>query len=482
MRTFDYDVIIAGGGVTGCAIARELSRYALDICLLEREEDVCSGTSKANSAIVHAGFDAAPGSMKAQMNVAGSRLMPDLAQELDVPFRQNGSMVLCLSPDDRPALEALYRRGLTNGVEGLSLLTGEEARALEPHLTQAVAGALLASSGGIVCPFELTAALAENARANGAEVRCLEPVEALERRGEGWTVTTGRGALTSRWVVNAAGLAAGRIHGMACPDHLEIIPRRGEYLLLDKSAGSHVTRTIFQLPGRYGKGVLVTPTVHGNLLAGPTAEDIADGADTATTAAGLALVRERAALGVADIPFGAVITSFAGNRAHSSRGDFLLSETAPGFFDAAGIESPGLSAAPAIGRYVAERIASALGAALRPDFDPIRRAIPRPAQMPDRERAALIREDPRYGDIVCRCEQVSEGEILEAIRRGARSLDGVKRRVRAGMGRCQGGFCTPRVLEILARELGISPDEVCKNRPGSRLLTGTMGEADHENH
>ena len=193
-------------------------------------------------------------------------------------------------------------------------------------------------------------------------------------------------------------------------------------------------------------------------------------------------MRERAALGVADIPFGAVITSFAGNRAHSSRGDFLLSETAPGFFDAAGIESPGLSAAPAIGRYVAERIASALGAALRPDFDPIRRAIPRPAQMPDRERAALIREDPRYGDIVCRCEQVSEGEILEAIRRGARSLDGVKRRVRAGMGRCQGGFCTPRVLEILARELGISPDEVCKNRPGSKLLTGTMGEADHENH
>ena len=182
MRTFDYDVIIAGGGVTGCAIARELSRYALDICLLEKEEDVCSGTSKANSAIVHAGFDAAPGSMKAQMNVAGSCLMPDLAQELDVPFRQNGSMVLCLSPDDRPALEALYRRGLTNGVEGLSLLTGEEARALEPHLTQAVAGALLASSGGIVCPFELTAAVAENARANGAEGRCLEPVEALERQ------------------------------------------------------------------------------------------------------------------------------------------------------------------------------------------------------------------------------------------------------------------------------------------------------------
>lgn len=479
MRQFDYDIIIIGGGVIGCAAARELSRYALRICLLEKEEDVCSGTSKANSAIVHAGFDALPGSMKARMNVSGSRLMPALARELDVPFRRNGSMVVSFSPADRPALEALLRRGEANGVEGLRLLTGDEARALEPHLTEAVAGALLAPTGGIVCPFELTAALAENAQENGAELRFLEEAAAIAPIPEGYAVTTNRGTLTGRCVVNAAGLYADEIHNQICRDSLTITPRRGEYLLLDRTAGAHVSRTIFQLPGAGGKGVLVTPTVHGNLLVGPTAEDLEDKGCLAATAQGLEEVRQKAAMAVKDIPFSAVITSFAGNRARGSRGDFLLAESAPGFFDAAGIESPGLSAAPAIGRYVAALAAARLGASPRPDFNPVRRAIPRPSQMEDGERAALIRAHPSYGEIVCRCEQISAGEIEEAARRGARSLDGVKRRVRAGMGRCQGGFCTPRVMEILARETGAAVPEICKNRPGSALLTGRMEEADH---
>lgn len=477
-----YDVLIIGCGITGAAAAFALSRYRLSIAVLERENDVSMGATKANSAILHAGYDPEPGTLMARLNLRGVELARPLCRDLDVPYRACGSLVAAFSPEERAVLEALCERGKSNGVPGLELLTGAEARTLEPELSEAVIAALHAPSAAVCSPWEYCLALAETAVRNGADLRLETAVTGLQRTEAGWRVQTDRGTFEARFVVNAAGVSADAVHDMAAPHAFDILPVRGQYFLLDKSEGVRVSRVIFQTPTAQGKGVLVAPTVHGNLLAGPTAEDIADGADTATTAAGLALVRERAALGVADIPFGAVITSFAGNRAHSSRGDFLLSETAPGFFDAAGIESPGLSAAPAIGRYVAERIASALGAALRPDFDPIRRAIPRPAQMPDRERAALIREDPRYGDIVCRCEQVSEGEILEAIRRGARSLDGVKRRVRAGMGRCQGGFCTPRVLEILARELGISPDEVCKNRPGSRLLTGTMGEADHENH
>lgn len=482
MANVNWDAVIIGGGVVGCAIARELSRYDLSICLLEKEEDVCSGTSKANSAIVHAGFDAKPGSLKAKMNVRGSRMMSSLAMELDFHYEQNGAFVLCFSEDDLPQLHALQERGIQNGVEDLRILTGDELRKYEPNVSDAVVAALHAPTSAIVCPFGLTIALAENACENGVVFRINEQVKNICTVDGHYEIHTSRDVLHSRCVINAAGVYADEINNMVSARKLSICPRKGEYLLLDREVGNHVSTTIFQLPGKYGKGVLVTPTVHGNLLIGPSARDIDDKADTATTRMDMADVMQKSALSVREIPYNRVITSFSGLRAGEAGGDFVLGETqdAPGFFNAAGIESPGLSSAPAIGEYIAAVAADWLHAAKKKNFNPKRKGIVNLAGMPVEDRAELIRQNPLYGRIVCRCEQISEGEIIDAIRRpvGAVSLDGVKRRVRAGMGRCQAGFCTPRVMEILAGELQIPMAQVCKNADGSQLLTGEMKEGD----
>ena len=473
-----WDVAVIGGGVTGCAIARELSRYKLSVCLLEKAEDVCSGTSKANSAIVHAGFDAKPGTLKAELNVQGSRMMPALARELDFRFQKNGALVLCFSGEEMSALEALYRRGVENGVEGMRLLNGDEARAMEPNLSDEVVGALYAATSGIVCPFELTIALAENACENGVEFRMNEEVKALRSQNNFYEIETNRQIHHARCVVNAAGVYADQINNMVSGRKLSIVPRKGDYYLLDREAGDHVQATIFQLPGKYGKGVLVTPTVHGNLLVGPSATDVEDKDENATSGSNLADVRRKSMLSVKNIPFNKVITSFSGLRAHEAGGDFVLGEAkdAPGFFNAAGIESPGLSSAPAIGVRIAEELARKLNAQKKTDFKAERRGIVHLAELDLEKRAELIRRNPLYGRIVCRCEQISEGEIVDAIRRpvGAVSLDGVKRRVRAGMGRCQAGFCTPRTMEILSRELNRPMETICKNVPGSELLIGVM--------
>lgn len=470
-----YDVIIIGGGVVGAATARELSRYALSICVIEKEEDVCSGTSKANSAIVHAGFDALPGTQKAKFNVMGNAEMEALSQELSFEFRRNGSLVLCFSDEDMPRLGELYRRGLQNGVPDLRILTGKEARKKEPNLTDDVVAALYAPTGGIVCPFGLTIALAENAADNGVEFRFHTQAREIRKTENGYLVVTDSGDFQTRYVVNAAGVYADVLHNMVSARKLHITPRKGDYILLDKEAGGHVASTIFQLPGKYGKGVLVTPTVHGNLLLGPTATDVADKEDTATTAKELAQVLEKSAVSVKNIPYRLTITSFSGVRAHEDGDDFVIGEApdAPGFFDAAGIESPGLSSAPAIGAYLAEQIAKRAGAKRNAAFHPQRRGFVKLAEKSPEERALLIRENPLYGVIVCRCMQISEGEIVDAIRRtlGARSLDGIKRRVHQGMGRCQAGFCTPKAMEILSRETGIPMEKICKNRDGSEMLS-----------
>ncbi len=472
----DYDVIIIGAGVTGCAIARELSRYDLKTCVLEKDEDVCSGTSKANSAIVHAGFDADHGSLMARFNVEGNQMMEDLSRELDFEFIRNGSMVLCFDEADKEKLQALLKQGEENGVKGLSIISGDEARRREPNLTDEVVAALDVPSGGIVCPFGLTIALAENACDNGVEFRFLSDVSEIKKQENGYEVIAGNSKITASCIVNAAGVYADVIHNMVSEDHFEIIPRKGEYCLLDKEAGRHVSRTIFQLPGKYGKGVLVSPTVHGNLLVGPTAVDIDDKERTATTAQGLAEVMRVASLSVKDLPFRQVITSFCGLRAHQAGHDFILGEArdAEGFFDAAAIESPGLSSAPAIGKYIAGLVADKAGASQKSDWNGTRKGIIRPSSLSQEERAELIRKNPAYGTIICRCEGISEGEIRDAVTRtlGARSLDGIKRRVRQGMGRCQGGFCTPRTMEILAAETGLRMEEICKNIPGSEILKG----------
>ena len=466
-----YDVVIIGGGVIGSSIARALSKYECRTVLLEKEEDVCSGTSKANSAIVHAGYDAKTGSLKAKLNVKGNAMMGDLSKELDFDFKRNSSLVLCFAEEDLPALQALYERGVANGVPDISILTGDEVRKMEPNVSGEVVAALYAPTGGIVCPFGLTIALAENACDNGVEFVFNTKAEKVEKTTEGYRVITNNGVFETKYVVNAAGLYSDEIHNMVSEKKLHIVPRRGEYCLLDKEAGNHVSATVFQLPGKYGKGILVSPTIHGNLLVGPTAVD-----------QGLAEACEKAAKSVNNIPFRQVITSFSGLRAHEDGDDFIIGEAedAPGFFDAAGIESPGLSCAPAIGEYLAGMIEEKAGFGKNPNFNPIRKGIVKAARLNTEERMPLARKeeliesDPAWGQIVCRCETISEGEIVDAITRtlGARSMDGIKRRVRQGMGRCQAGFCTPRAMEILSRETGIPITEICKNRKGSEMIKG----------
>ena len=471
-----YDVCIIGAGAVGCAAARELSKYDLKVCVIEKEEDVCSGTSKANSAIVHAGFDAVPGTLKAKMNVRGAEMIRQLSKTLDFPYRQNGSLVLCFDENDIPKLNELYERGIKNGVSGLSIISGGEAKKIEPALSDKVVAALLASTAGIVCPFGMTIAFAENAASNGAVFRFLTAVTDIKPTDNGYSVITDKGEIKAKYVINAAGVYSDKLHNAVCDDKIRIIARRGEYVLLDREVGGLVSHTIFQLPGKYGKGVLVTPTVHGNLLVGPSADDIDDRDDTRTTAAGTLSVKERALLSVPNIPYNKTITGFSGVRAHLETGDFIIGETKDGFFDAAGIESPGLTAAPAIAEYLCGLIVAKCGAKEKKDYIKERKRIPEVAKLTPDERTKLIKENSKYGNIICRCENISEGEIVEAIHRvpGAVSLDGIKRRVRQGMGRCQAGFCTPAAIAILARELGIPEEEVTKNRPGSRQLKESL--------
>lgn len=472
-----YDVIIIGGGVAGAASARELSRYQAKVCLIEKEEDVCCGTSKANSAIVHAGYDAPEGSLMAKLNVRGNERMEQLSKDLDFPFQRIGSLVLCQEEEDLPKLQALYDRGVANGVKGLRILKKEEVLAMEPNVSDETCAALYAPTAGIVCPFHLNIALAENACANGVEFQFNTEVQEMKKTAEGFALYTNRGVFKTRTVVNAAGVYADKLHNMISGEKMHITPRRGDYCLLDKSAGSHVSRIIFALPGKFGKGILVTPTVHGNLLLGPTAIDVEDKEGTNTTREGLDAVLQKAGRTVKNLPLRQVITSFAGLRAHEDRHEFIIKEAedAEGFIDCAGIESPGLTSAPAIGEMVADLLQEKLGLEKKEEFLATRKGILDPKTLSMEERNALIKENPAYGNIICRCEMISEGEIIDAIRRplGAKSLDGVKRRTRAGMGRCQSGFCSPRTMEILARECGTDMFGVTKSGGNSRIVAGT---------
>lgn len=474
---YDYDVMIIGGGVSGCAAARELSRYKAKVCVLEKEEDVCCGTSKANSGIVHAGYDAPEGSLKAEMNLRGNEMMERLSEELDIPFMRNGSLVLCLNEADMPKLKALYDRGTANGVKGLRVLNRYEVLEKEPNVTEDVYAALFAPTGGIVCPFELNIALAENASVNGVKFRFQTEVTEIEKMEKGYRLHTNQGVFSAQYVVNAAGLYADRFHNMVSARKIHITARRGDYCLLDKSAGNHVKSTIFTLPGEFGKGVLVAPTAHGNLILGPTAIDIEDKEGTNTTREGLDQVLGKAGMSVRNLPLRQVITSFAGLRAHEDQDEFIIEELAdaPGFIDCAGIESPGLTSCPAVGERIAGILKERMGLDEKEDFIPTRKGILRPENLSREERAALIRENPAYGNIICRCEMITEGEIIDAIRRplGARSLDGVKRRTRAGMGRCQSGFCSPRTMEILAREWNMDIREITKSGGDSFIVEGT---------
>ena len=470
-----YDVAIIGAGVIGALTARELSRYQLRTALLEAENDLAMGATKANSGIVHAGFDAIPGTLKAKFNVKGCEMMPEYCRDLDVPYKNNGSLVVAFSEKELETLKELYNRGIANGVSGMEMLDRDALFAIEPNIADGACGALLAKTAGIVCPYELTIAAAENAVTNGVEfIRNCE-VTAIDSAEDTFTLHTTQGNITAKYVINAAGTHSDLIARMIGDDSVNITARSGEYFVLDKAVGNLVSHTIFQCPTEFGKGVLVTPTVDGNLLIGPTATDVADRDNTATTLEGLHTVKVLASKSCKLVSTRSAITSFCGLRAHDESQDFVIgpSKVNPRFINAAGIESPGLSASPAIAKYLAHLITVAVDdISANEGFNGIRKDVFRFRHATDEQKAAAIAKNPAYGRIICRCETITEGEIIDAIRApaGARDVDGVKRRTRAGMGRCQGGFCGSKVVEILARELGTPVNEITKFGKGSNIL------------
>lgn len=475
------DVLIIGGGVIGCAVARELSRYDVSITVLDRAWDVAEGASKANSGIVHAGYDAVPGTLKAKYNVEGAQMLPALCEELGVPYRQCGALVVGFSEEDRGTLETLLARGEANGVPALRIIGKEELLSLEPHLNPQACCALLVPTSGIVSPYELTFAFADDAALNGVRFRFGAEVKSVERLSDGsFEAKTEHDTWQCRILVNCAGASSADLHNQLSPEKKKIIHRRGQYYLLDRPVSAPFERTIFQCPSAMGKGVLVSPTVHGNVLLGPSAEDIDDPLDTETTQSGLDSVMDRVRLTWPDVSLRTNITNFSGVRAHEEGGDFIIGPVAgsPGAYEATGIESPGLSSAPAIGRALAEMISHEQELVRKERIRPYEKPpIPFREMTPAQQQEAL-EANPLYGSIICRCEVITEAEIVAAIHRPvpATHIDAVKRRTRAGMGRCQGGFCSPRVASILSRETGIPLTEVTKNGGNSYLLTGTLTE------
>jgi len=475
-----YDITVIGAGITGTFIARELSKYDLNILLLDKENDVANGTTKANSAIVHAGYDALEGTLKAKFNVKGNAMYDNICRDLDVPFKRIGSLVTAFNDEEAATLQKLYQRGLANGVPEMEILRREEVLALEENLSDEVQGALYAKTGGIVGPWELAIALAENGVENGVDLRLNSPVTAIDQRDQGYRLTAGGEEYTTKLVINCAGVYADQIDQMVNEKSFEIIPNRGEYNLFDKSVGDMVNTVVFGCPSAAGKGTVILPTVHGNLLLGPTAEDAEDKEGTQTTFSGLTAINDHARETLKQIGFQEVITSFSGIRAKVATKDFIIesAEGKPDFINVAGIDSPGLTAAPAIAEYVEELVAEAgetAGIVLRekPDFQPKRKPSIHFMDLSTKEQKALIEKDSTFGRVICRCENITEGEIVDVIKRnaGATTLDGVKRRARPGSGRCQGGFCAPRVMEILARELDVEMNEVLKDGKGSYVLT-----------
>ncbi len=460
-----FEFAVIGAGVVGGMVARELTKYTDSVCILERGSDVALGATRANSAIVHAGYDAAVGSLKARMNVRGSQMMAKVCSELGVKYKNNGSLVVGFNEEDERTLAELCERGKTNGVSGVRVIYRDEILTLEPNIGDEVTVALYAPTGAIVCPYELCMAAVGNAMDNGAALMTGFEVKKIESCDGGYKLSSDTDSVYAKWVINCAGLYSDEVSAMVGDDSFTVRPRRGEYMLLDREVGGHISHTVFRCPSKMGKGVLVTPTVDGNLLVGPTAEDIEDKEDTKTTAEGLATVRALASAQVARIDFSKVITSFTGLRATGSTGDFIINMPKPGFLNVAGIESPGLSSAPAIAEYVVSLLADAgYKAEVRADFNGTRRPMHFFSSLSVEDKNALIKDRPEYAHVVCRCETVTEGEILDAIRTNPRptDIDGIKRRTRASMGRCQGGFCTPYIIDLLAREMGVDYTAVTK--------------------
>ena len=469
------DLIIIGGGVCGCSLLYELSRYKVSVLLLEKENDVACGTTKANSGIVHAGYDPEPGTGMARFNVEGNALIEKLSADLEIPYKKIGSLVVGFDETDRKSIEKLFEKGSKNGVPDLKIISGEELFRLEPNLNRDVVCALYAPTAGIVSPWDLAIAQAECAVQGGARLEFDCEVKAIKKKDDFFVVTTNKGDYSAHYVVNAAGVNSDTVSRMVESPFFTITPKSGEYFILDTTEISLVNTVVFPCPSKLGKGVLVSPTVHGNIIVGPDTKDWAR-EDYSTTVVGLDYVRKNALRSVPSINLRASIRNFSGIRADAGLEDFIVGESkeVPGFFNMAGIKSPGLTSSPAIAKEIVRLLhGKGLNGEPNPNFVAKRR-VTRFKELNEAQKNAVIRENPLYGSIVCRCETVTEGEIADALNRPLppRSIDALKRRCTAGMGRCQGGFCSPKVLALVAKHWNILPEDVPLDRKGMYIVTG----------
>lgn len=474
-----YDVCIIGAGAVGMNIARELAKYNLTICVLDKGEDVSSGCSKANSGIVHGGYSDEPGTLKAEFCVKGNRMYEQLNRELNFGYRKTGSLVLAFSEEDLPRLEKLYRQGIANGVIGLEIISGDKARQLEPYISTEVVGALYCENAGIISPYEFVIALAENAVENGVELRLQTEVLEIAKQQDHFKITVTGGAVSARYVINCAGVHSDEVARMVGIDDYQIVPRRGQYVLLDKEQNYLVKSVIFQVPTKLGKGILVTATYHGNLMIGPNAEATTDKEDVGTDEKALEYIVQSARKSVPNFDMRKALTSFSGNRPISNKEDFIIEESRiKQFINLIGIDSPGLTSSPAIALKVIHILRQAgLKLQEKAAFQPYRKPIIQ--KKADDFAGSTESTDPNT-HIICRCEQVTEAEIIDSLHRGipVTSVDGIKRRTRAGMGRCQGAFCGPRVRQLVAQELNIPIEEVKQTEkvPSQLFLRAKRGD------
>lgn len=470
-----YDVVVIGGGIIGVSAAYELSKYKLSVALLEKNNDIADETTKANSAILHAGYDPMPGSLMAKTNVRGSKLAKELCKSLDVPYNQIGSLVLGFTDEDEETIKELFRRGQENQVPNLKILTQKELREMEPNVSEEAKLALYAPTAAVVNPWEYAIAIAEAAANNGVEIHLNSEVQSVKREGEVYNIKTPNHEIKARFVINAAGLYADKVHDMVSPHKFTIQPVKGEYYLLDKAEGERVNHVVFQCPTKAGKGVLVSPTVHGNLLVGPDATPQESRQNVGNSAEGLDFIRKSSEKSVPSVDFRKSIRNFAGLRAAPiGYKDFIIEKAADNWIDLAGIQSPGLTAAPAIAELAVDMLKEeGLELTKKKSFISTRKQV-RFSSLSKEEKKELIAKDPAYGRIICRCEQITEGEIRQALRSPLTppSIDAVKRRCNAGMGRCQGSFCGPRVLQLICEEKHCEPEEVMQDHSGSYLVLG----------
>ena len=478
MKNSKYDIAVIGGGVSGASIARTLSKYDIKTVLLEKESDVCFGVSKANSGIIHAGFHHKAHTLKARLEIEGNLMFEKLQYELSFPFKRVGIVVVAFSYEDMKTVEFLYQQGLDNGVPGIAIYGGEKIRSMEPHLNSDVVGGLYAPTGGIVEPYLYVFALVESAIKNGVDLETEFKVSESQYDGEYYTVKSDKGdSVKAKYVINATGLYADEVSEIFNAEKFKIIPRKGEEYLLDRNSKAYPNHVLFPVPAKNSKGILVIPTVEGTTMVGPTAEIVDDKEDRNTTESNLKDVFSQAQHMVPQVTRRDIITAFTGSRPTIEGNDFYIemSKKAPNFIQVAGIQSPGLTASPAVGEYVKDILKRA-GVPLKEkiDFVPSIKKFDTIRGKGQNEIDKLISKDPAYGNIICRCEKISEAEIVEAISKGHTTLDGIKFYTRSGMGRCQGGFCSYKILKIIARETGVSITEITKRGGDSVIVKGSL--------